>query len=364
MLERVVLLDGKSGYDVFHYWLEMLQQQFAAKGLAAPMVSIQQEDAAVAGSDSISFGFNLIRNWRQDAGDHLHVMWMVDPPPYHGHFFIPQISRMPVQPERCLVACVDAGWAEFIRTFYGFERVLFLPHACAKMPDAAQLRPHETRKRSAIFVGSLHDPQQILKQIRQQAGKQEAQIEQLLEMCVAQGSAALLRVLPAFAEQLGMEPAQQAVFVNRLYPLFDQFIRNRERMQWLSAIHETPLNIYGEGDWGRFVWGRNVVLHDAVSFSDVPAILQRSRVLLNHSPVHSQGLHERIVEALAHGTSVLTTPSAYVEECFGDDPAVQCCELPDDEQLARMMDTPPSAARATVLRDHMFSNRVEQLLSS
>jgi len=110
-MKKIYLLAGESGYDVFRFWLERLRLCFAEAGRGAQVIPVTQEGDIPDGEDCVTMSFNLIRLWRPELAQRQHIMWLVDPPPYHGQFFAHEVTGMPVVEKnvRCF-AWMVVGW--------------------------------------------------------------------------------------------------------------------------------------------------------------------------------------------------------------------------------------------------------------
>jgi len=351
---------------VFGFWLERLKEAFVAEGVDAEIISIQNEAHIPLNESCATLGFNLIRTWSKETPSHPHLIWMVDPPAYHGVFFAHGLTGMPVTPDSCFVGCVDTGWMSFAKQVYNFKNLFFLPHATSvKEPHS----PGTARKYDAVFLGSLQSPEALLTQLRNKAANNWPIIQAMIDQSGHPRFPSLDQMMINTVQALNLPPEKAWVFINVFYPLIDSYIRNNARVKLLSSIETGRVHVFGQGDWDKTDWPENIILHDAVPFSRIFDLLRQTKILVNHSPSHQGGAHERIFDALMCGASVLTTPSAFVSDTFANNACIQTYGQPSEINihLSNMLNIPSldqetARAQATILQAHTMTHRAREIL--
>ena len=154
MLKRIYLIEGESRYDIFSAWITALAQAFLSRG-----VKVERGRAIRPGAGDgpeLSLGFNMSRVWSVENREVYHVSWLVDHPAYASEYFFPQLQRIPVNPDRCLMTVVDRGRLEFARKIYSQPHVYFLPHPCI----VPLVSPEDWMGRSpdVLMFGSIVNP--------------------------------------------------------------------------------------------------------------------------------------------------------------------------------------------------------------
>jgi spore maturation protein CgeB len=113
----------------------------------------------------------------------------------------------------------------------------------------------------------------------------------------------------------------------------------------------------------------NITIEHPVPFGRVSELMQQSRVVLNCSPSHAGGAHERIFDAVMCGAAVVTTPSSYVSRLFSGESAVRA-GASANEAVHEFMNQPERTNRQVglsqqiVCQNHRFGNRVDELLKA
>jgi hypothetical protein len=155
--------------------------------------------------------------------------------------------------------------------------------------------------------------------------------------------------------EMGFSKEHICLMTNALFPLLDMYFRNVSRLAALRSIRQIEVHIFGKGPWRECGLGNNFHIHEPVPYTEVLDILSRTRILFNHTPTLHQGMHERILDALASGCAVLSTESAYLAEQFPFNPAIQTFSAANPQQanllLRRMLRVAHPAARIRDAQD-------------
>ena len=368
MLKSVQILHGVSRYEVFSVWEQALADGLRALGIAASVVSVHDERRN-RDSAELGVGFNLVRQWSAPHNGNRHLCWLVDHPVYHALFFMPECCGLTLDRDACAVACVDRHWAEFGRELYGFPHMYFAPHFCVTTgfvsPGGGE------RPGGVVFFGSIEDPQSFLNSLERDAGPLWPALRERLEAYEALRRRPPLDVfLLAAFRKLTADPQQVRIMMNAFFPAADGYFRCRGRVRLLQSIVRTPVHVFGLGAWDRLAFGPNILFHGPIPFADVPAVMAGARVLLNHTPAHAHGAHERVFEALAAGCLVHSTTSEFLASAVGTEAGISFyddVELSNvDDQLAALLADPTGpervvAGQAIVARDHAARNRAQHL---
>lgn len=102
------------------------------------------------------------------------------------------------------------------------------------------------------------------------------------------------------------------------------YIKGKERIDMLKAIHSTPIHIFGHttdvNDWKKYADSQNhLIIHEPVPYEKSLEIMQQSKIVLNCSIKNKYGAHERIFAGLAAGALVLTNENPYLAQYFSHD---------------------------------------------
>lgn len=371
---KIGIIGGRSGYDVFAGWQAALAVGFRRAGVEARVLNPSRaEDVIESKRAPVTMGFNLIREWTAGNISQPHFAWMVDQPVYHASFFRPKHTGTKTSPHLVSVGSVDIKWTMFARQIYGFEHTHFLPHAASGIP--AGMSAWGDRAGEPVFFGTLKNPAGFREKLRTKAAESAPGIWPLLEKIMAEYGYETGAPLDWFVWSMlsGMKwPEETALmFLERFFPLLDQFHRYKSRIETLrAAAAKIAVRVYGEADNDLPALPAGARLLGPVRHSEALEIMAHSKLLINHSPTLGGGGHERVFDALARGTAVVTTRSDYLEKEMGRDAGVSFCGAPSEwpaaiETALNAPDTREQAARGgeiTAAR-HTMANRAAEILA-
>ena len=132
-----------------------------------------------------------------------------------------------------------------------------------------------------------------------------------------------------------------------------------------------PIDVYGVG-WSELI-DQQWIRGEFIPNPDLPAAYAAAHVVLNdHWPQMAEAgfLSNRLFDAVATGTRVISDPAVDLVEVFGSSVRV----VRNSEELRQALDGPPDAivgdaqarmrAAADIARDHNFDRRVEVLIDT
>lgn len=225
-----------------------------------------------------------------------------------------------------LVSFVDEDSVGFFKML-GMKYVFHLPHAI----DASVLEARNAeRDLDVVMTGSYIDADEIVTTWNTLLSPQS--VKRLLDIAENVLESDRLSHLQAFVELVEERGDFEKELVDKSIEYFDlmnsldQYIRGVDRRRILEAI-DMPVHIFGakkyEGLWKKAIKGsKKLTFHDEVPFSQMPAVLKRSRVVINSFPMFKRGLHERMLLSLACGASVVCNDNIYVQTQFSPSLAI------------------------------------------
>ena len=320
MLKKIRILKGNSQYDVFAGWQEALRVGFERRGVEAELISVADEAVQPADPEVVSLGFNCVRNWAS-AGDERrrHIAWSVDHPAFNHEFFCRKMEN-PAVGNSTQMLFADRSRCQFSTQVLGLESAYFMPHAAvAPFADVADWNEREF---DLVCVGSCGDLEADRARLMRAANGVSPQAVALVEaaLCGFNFEAAMPSDF-MFWNFLNRYVSGDAATIQKiffcLFPPLDTFLRNRDRQHFLSSLRSRPVHFFGSGAWDQVALHPGSVLHGQIEHREIPGVMRRSRMVINHAPTHRDGGHERVFDGLASGCAVLTTPSEWLSEAFG-----------------------------------------------
>jgi hypothetical protein len=362
-------VDGESRYDIFDVWLSALELAFRERGVRTERGWAERPEPGLAGP-GLSLGFNMTRAWSIRNLDVYHVAWLVDHPAFAADLFFPQIKRIPVNLERCLISVVDEGRLDFAQKVFGLPHACLLPHPCV----APVVEPDNWGGRSPVMLmfGSIVNPALVKTGLQQEARHlwpviepfmgdlPEAAVNQLDQLVWSAVSAAI------------PNKAQAIMLMNAFFPQIDIYHRNALRLKMLRLIRTHEIHVYGHGAWAELELPPNVRVFPSVPYQQALTLMRQHRWVLNHAPTLSRGTHERVLDAAASGCGVITTYSSYLEREFtvhGSICFVATDSLSLDAEIAELKAWPDwpgrvAATQSVIKRRHRIEHRVDDLIKA
>ncbi len=363
-LNTVRILHGVSRYDVFASWEQTLARELRNMGIDATVMSAHEEDV-VEEEGCLGLGFNLCRKWVTPTAGNRHLAWLVDHPVYHVSLFMSEFSGMKVDKDACAVACVDEHWTEFGRDLYSFPHIFFAPHFYSGVGCVVPC--DEQREYDVGFFGSIEEPFRYLHELKRSSGPLWPTLEEAIETYrTTRERPPLDEFLLQKFRGVSPEPVQVRIMMNAFFPPIDAYFRSLGRLWLLQNVRRTRVHVFGNGPWKRLAFTDNIVRHSSVSFSEASSIMARCRIVLNHTPAHAGGAHERIFEALGAGCLVHTTNSSYLARTFGKRAGISYFNSVDvedmDDQLQALLKDDAAvdrvrAGQAIMAANHTARNR-------
>lgn len=303
-----ILLNSKSQYEVLPCFEKGLIKSFQNKGVKVVEYLIDENlPGRLADSTSdYTLGINVM------LPDHMaivpHIAYMVDWATHTPELFKGRHS---------IVCNVDRGSSLILEEF-GQCKSLFLPHAISK--DSI-IDPPASKNIDILFAGTFVDEGAIAAKLKDFSPSLRKALDHLINQSLestklnhVQLLLKLFKDFPAYGNE--MEGRQFTFF--EICNIVEGILRARDRLNLLKAI-DREFHLYGNNsrNWKKALKSQNnCIVHEAVSFSEMTTLLQSAKIVLNSSPMFKEGLHERILFALANGASVITNENCMLPDAF------------------------------------------------
>ncbi len=374
-IQRIDLFCSPSNqqYGVQRAFSEGLQKSLLRLGIASSLLDESKIlEELVKNKPDCTAGFSVTVG-KHSSAEPLgipHLSMILDSATY-----FPELLQNP----NAIVSFVDEDSVGFFKML-GVKYVFNFGHAIDKdLLDENTL--NEKRDLDVVMMGSYIDADAILA-IWKDLLSTDAQNE-LLNIAERVLASPTLSHLQAFVELIEKKGdfekellAKSIQFFDMLNSL-DQYIRAIDRRSIVEAL-DRPVHIFGAKQYIE-LWQKSVkdpkklIFHPEVAFKELPALLKRSRIVINSFPMFKRGLHERLLMALSCGASVLCNDNVLVQKTFGKSSAILKYLFPDyakanqlieaclqDEQarLKAVFDTHP-----TIREKHTWDVRAHALLT-
>ncbi|MFN0065078.1 MAG: hypothetical protein ACKVOH_02440 [Chlamydiales bacterium] len=256
------------------------------------------------------------------------------PFPHFTYLFDPVVYFLPLLLQKNhTLSCQDREEATIVGR-------LFLPHAVC---PSLMTSPDKEREYDAVFFGSCIDIDALI----------ESWGENSLFLDVA------MRVLTSPLSIL--EALREAKFRNEeiviAFEQVDAFVRGFERIALLKQFPEAC--IWGNGPWKKYL--PDAVIFPATSFSETIEIMRCAKRVLNTSTTIKQGLHERILTALACGAQPITANNGVLAQEFSTLPTFPQGEWEEAPEIRHNVQSILDA-QTRILARHTWKTRAEKIV--
>ncbi len=334
-LKNLYLTVGQSQYDIFSHWHEQLRAGFEKHGIQAQLKDPLEVIGCDFGEDTVSIGFNLVGCWLGGSLDRRHIAWSVDHPVFNEMYFRKRLENSEFG------RSIELLFVDRSRCFFAEERLMaprthFLPHAATALFTAGS--DLSNRPYDLVFFGTMEFPDKYKKQLLDGAATISPELGNLLEQVLGayqfeSGRLIDLEFWTLLDSSFNLSPEDLQKLCLGMLPLFDLYFRYQHRIRFFQSICAHQLHVFGNGPWDQIGLSPNVTVHPAVSHLEIPEILRQSKLVVNHAPTLRDGGHERVFDALACGCGVLSTPSTYLSEEFGDSQGILFCPPGQESHL-------------------------------
>lgn len=301
----------KKGYECLN--LDISDLHTAIARLAAFL-----EDGITAAIGFNGMGFNLEvtsgHNFWEEAG--IPIFNILMDHPFH---FDKHLRNAPVT---AVVFCMDRRHISYVRRFYPeIRNVDFLPHAGI---EVGEKHPEiVTRSIDVLYAGGL---------ARFAAEGLVPDLSSMTDFDALDLSKSVLEDLTSHPERT-TEEAIEAYFQAKSIALSDEELRQyitklrfldsfavsfyREQAVRRLVEADIPVTVYGVG-WDRTEWAENpnLRLRGRVAASEIPRVMDDSKLVLNTMTWFKAGTHDRVFNGMLSRAGVISDDSEYMKERF------------------------------------------------
>lgn len=277
----------------------------------------------------IGFNSNGLSKWQKYLNqDITNIMWCTDSV-FYKHFDIVQQF---------------AQYKKFVIFNSGANDIEALKHYIPKLihgyiPFGVDLdfwKKQDTEKEFDItFVGSIGDYEEQIQKLKEIMPSLVFNLMmEFCEVAIAKPGLALWDIYTFFKKQLGLEfDASQYVLMARSV---SSVITYKQRIKMIQALKDFNITILGEGPWEKYITG-NMKLYKGKDIKDTRTLLNKSKITLHSQPFQlSGGVHDRVLNASAMETMVLTAENPTLSVEFGD--SLAYCNPVTYEDIAEKAD--------------------------
>lgn len=389
-IENVLLIGGRSQYNVLPYFVKGLKKGFQKLGVITYEYIYSEEmkerlnEIMISGYNHfqntvgfqyiilmngvflISERYDEIREQYRHVFDNVHskiIPLFVDHP-FHW------MDRLEFAHYAYMVLLADKNWVKYIQTqLKDIPNPIFMPLGGI---EQKLIRDNfRERDNKVVFFGSFSDLEKMEEDIQQH--KYADIIVKIIENLIDNPQQTIEMVVNEMEKKNSSRyTIHHIVFCTDVAKLVDMYIRQYYRQKVILEIVKAgiEIDIYGS-DNVLFKNYPNVVLKDAVSIDEMLNICCNVRFVLNIQPWLKSGTQERVFNTMLCGAIAVTDETQYLIENTIDAQNIlmykleECDKLPD--KIKYYMEHEDEAERIAgcgyelAQKYHTWSNRAEEL---
>lgn len=388
-IENILLVDGKSQYDVLPFFVEGLKKGFQKLDITTYVyiTSDMERYKKIMQTgynhfqNTVGYQYILLMNGvfleaeRYDiVSDNYRNLFdnvnskvipmFVDHPFYH-------MGRLDYSHFAHMVLFTDANWVEYTEHYLkDIPNAIFLPLGGIECQD--EFTEFKERENKIVFFGGYSDLKEMQQRIEQHRYSQV--IKKILAILIEHPQMTIEMAVDILEKNNNSRyTIHHLVFNTDVISVVDIYIRQYYRQKVVYKIVESgiPIDIYG---WNNVAYDNysNVHLKEAVSLDEMLQICGNTRFVLNVQPWTKSGTQERVFNTMLCGAISVTDDTQYLREHTVDGENILMYQLQEldclTEKLRYYMEHEEEAEKIAVegnrlaKRSHTWSNRAEELL--
>lgn len=261
---------------------------------------------------------------------------------------------------------VSPSDSEALKTFYPSLKHAYVPHAV----DLDLWKKKDLEKEfDIVFLSSIYDYEAKIVELQQTLPKAAFELLMMIyKTWLPAANLSFWQVYQIFQKEggLNLDAAQYGfIFKNLVY-----LITYSQRAQMIDKLQDFNVKVFGDGPWEKYVKGKVQYMGkcDLIESIDV---VNKSKIVLHQQPAQlTLGLHERILNACATETFVMSTINQSVaSEFHGSIGFFNFNNIDLTDRLAHYLQndeeriTNAQNARKIVAENHTWDRRAKQILN-
>lgn len=292
-------------------WCEIMEEKTAASELEKLIG--QSFDAVIDFNSNLPLAVTQDGISFPDLIDAPFYNYIVDHPMFH-HAMI----NLPLKDYH--IICIDRNHQKYVEALYpNIKSTTFLPLAAM---TALQEVPFEKKKPIILFPGTFMPSKEHYDVIQQCDKEKKFELMELVDRLLSEPAITLEKAAAEMLARKGKKLTPEQ-FKNQmlLYYRADYYVRTYNREQLIEGLlkAELPVEVLGCG-WEAFQspYATRLKIREGVGYAFGLQMIANAMVALNVQPLFKDGIHDRVLSAMANRTLAVTDTSTYIEECFTD----------------------------------------------
>ena len=319
-IEKILVLLGRTQYDVLIRFAEKIVQGFQDLGIKVDIIDARESmvfDIRKYNTEyDLFFSFNGMGDYSllEEIIDNDNIMtwrFFVDHPLYHD-------LRLLNGHRNTIMSFIDRNHVSYVKRMYtNTPYVYFMPHAGELMDNNV---PFDQRRHNISFFGSYGTCDSYYSSIEKYDENMKKLIATIAERLYVETSNSMEYILDEELRNRGIVLTKEEfrATMAELDFVYD-YVRNRKRHKVINTLLSAgyKVDVFGNG-WENFESDSkyNLCMHGQVDYITAMNEMANSKIVLNVMPLYADGSHERVFTVMGLKTIIITDASAYLEEEF------------------------------------------------
>ena len=265
---------------------------------------------------NLTIGFNATgyETWAEYLNNKItNIMWSVDSVFYQN---IEAIEKFTSYPNFVLFS-VSPSDEEALRIFYPSLTHAYLPHAV----DLNLWKKQDVEKEfDVVFLSSVDDYELKIQELSQTMPKQMFDLLMTFyQTWLSVPNMSFWQLYQLFMDKAGLNLDLiqcKLLFHNLVY-----LVSHTKRVQLIQSLKDFNVKVFGNDTWKKYVQGK-VEYCGECDFLESINVINKSKIVLHSHPTQlASGLHERILNASAVETFVISSDTPSIQAEFGENMA-------------------------------------------
>lgn len=321
-------------------------------------------DKGIAPNLVIGFNASGYNTWREYiTHDIPNIMWSVDSVFYQNIEAVAEFNAHP----KFVLFNVSPSDTEALQAFFPLLQFAYMPHAVD--PELWQKKDLK-KEHDVVFMSSIIDYEAKIEELRQTMDPKSFELLMILyDTWLNASNLSFWQIYQIFKKEGGLDfnLGQYNFSMKNLAYL----VTHTKRAQMIEKLQDFNVKVFGDGPWEKYVKGNVQYMGKCDLLESIDIVNKAKIVLHNHPTQLSLGLHERILNASAAQTFVISSDNISIMEEFGH--SMDYYKSANLDNLVESVDKhlkndgereeKAKKAREITLQKHTWDVRAEQILS-
>lgn len=336
-MKKVLVLKGKTGYDVLTVAAERIAAGFEARGYEVVQMDFERCDGAALQAISMPYSFlfscQALGFETELPGEiplvqalpNIYIGWIFDDVIYHG----PRVKHAVY--DNTYLLTIDKECGRAIQKMYPeASHVGCLHHGGFCVTGIGEKKAEEAfwsqnrKDIDVLFPANLSERPEFEWYVEHTSQIERFLAKKMVELLKKKPYLAIRKALELVLGELGEELTGELLHeLENMISLVDRHIRWQSRYDVLVALLKAGIRVTVVGDGETYnqlaeEYPQQLHVLGGKDISDVVQLMARSKIVINPCAIYTEGLHERMLTAMLCKAVCFTPWNDYLESNFGN----------------------------------------------